>query len=216
MAHLFSLTSLLALASLLLLQFLTSFDNISFLTTATSKLTAKKQQGLVIGVLFSIILSFILLWAITQFTFFNNVLFNLGNINVTPHFLLLFLGGISIVLNSIKLIYNLLLGKSNFIHAFSPKETILAVILQIALINFAFSLDSILVSIGLVGNLSNAFYLIATSIIIYALLMTFLADNLSLFLENNKKLRVLGYIIVALLGFSLVLQSLGIASIALF
>jgi predicted tellurium resistance membrane protein TerC len=217
MDNLFTNTSLIAILALLILHFLSSFDNVSFLTKATSNLAAsKRKNALLLGVLFSILMSLILLWAVMQFAFFNNTLFTLGERTITPRFLLLFLGGLFILINSILLIFKLLNGKINFNHAFSPKETTSNVIVQITLFNFAFSLDSILVSIGLVGNLSNAFYLIAISIIIFGLLMTFLADNLSNLLENSKMLRVIGYAIVALLALSLVLHSLGISNMAIF
>ena len=217
MDNLFTTTSLLAIGALLVLHFLTSFDNVSFLTKVTSSLaTGKRKTALLFGVLFSILLSLILLWAVMQFAFFNNTLFSIGERAITPRFLLLFFGGLFVLLNSIILIIKLISGKINFSYAFSPKETTSNVIVQIALFNFAFSLDSILVSIGLVGNLSNAFYLIAISIIIFGLLMTFLADNLSDLLENSKILRIVGYAIVALLALSLVLHSLGITSMAIF
>jgi predicted tellurium resistance membrane protein TerC len=217
MENLFTSTSLIAILALLVLHFLTSFDNVSFLTKATSSLTtSKRKTALLLGVLFSILLSLILLWAVMQFTFFNNTLFTVGERAVTPRFLLLFFGGLFIFLNSIILIFRLISGKINFNYAFSPQETISTVIVQIALFNFAFSLDSILVSIGLVGNISNAFYLIAISIVIYGLLMTFLADNLSNLLENSKTLRVVGYTIVALLALSLLLHSLGVSNMAIF
>lgn len=217
MENLFNTSSILPLLSLLTLLLITSFDNVSFLSNAVSKISPRKQRtSLFFGVVISLLFTFVLLWAVTQFTFFNQHLFTIRKLAITPRFLLLFLGGIIIFANYIVLIINLLQDKVNFSYQFSPKETILAVIGQIALFNFAFSLDSILISIGLVGNLNNALILIITAFSIYSFLMIFFADDISNLLENSKTIRIIGYGAVALLAFVLILYSFNIMSFSIF
>ena len=210
-------TSILAIAALLVLLLLTSFDNVSFLSNATSKLNAgKRKKALLIGITISLLLAILMLWAVTQFTFFNNELFAVGDFSITPRFLLLFLGGIFIFSNSLVLLINLLRNKPNFSFQFSQKETVIQSGTQIALFNFAFSLDTILIALALVGNLTNAFELIIIAMAIYGSLMLFFADELSNLLLKSKLLRIVGYAIVALFAVLLISYSLGFGTFTLF
>ena len=212
-----TITPILALIVLIILQLITSFDNVSFLTLASEKLTTnKKKTAFFVGISISVLLSLILLWAIMQFAFFNTVLFTLGNTAVTPRFLVLFLGGSIVLINALYLLINNIKGINSFSYQFSNKDTLGAVIFQIALFNFALSFDSILIALGLVGNLENGFYIIILSIVTYSLLMMFLADDLSLVLSKNKIVRIIGYALVIILAILLILNSLSIQPLYIF
>ncbi len=210
-------THILALIALILLQLITSFDNVSFLTLASEKLTKnKKKTAFFVGISISVLLTLILLWAIMQFAFFNTVLFTLGNTAVTPRFLVLFLGGSIVLINALYLLINNIKGINSFSYQFSNKDTLGAVIFQIALFNFALSFDGILIALGLVGNLENGFYIIILSIIIYSLLMMFLADDLSIYLVKHKLIRIAGYAVIVLLALLLIMNSLSMQPLYIF
>lgn len=210
-------THILALIALILLQLITSFDNVSFLTLASEKLTKnKKKTAFFVGISISVLLTLILLWAIMQFAFFNTVLFTLGNTAVTPRFLVLFLGGSIVLINALYLLINNIKGINSFSYQFSNKDTLGAVIFQIALFNFALSFDSILIALGLVGNLENGFYIIILSILIYSLLMMFLADDLSIYLVKHKLIRIAGYAAIVLLALLLIMNSLSMQPLYIF
>ncbi len=209
--------SIFAIIALLALLLITSFDNVSFLSNATSKLSnSKRKQALFIGITISFLLAVLLLWAVTQFTFFNNEWFTIADFAITPRFVLLFLGGLFIFSNSLILVFNLVRNKTNFSYQFSQKETVIQTGTQIALFNFAFSLDTILIAIVLVGNLTNAFELIVIAMTIYGVLMVFFADELSNLLLKSKLLRIVGYVIVAFFALLLITYSLGYGGFTLF
>ncbi len=210
-------TYILALIVLIILQLITSFDNVSFLTLASEKLSiTKKRKALFFGITSSVILTIILLWSIMQFAFFNTTLFTVGKTAITPRFLVLFLGGSMVLMNALYLLINNLKGIHSFSYQFSSKDTLGSVIFKIAVFNFALSFDSLLIALGLVGNLENGFYTIILSIVIYSLLMMFLADNLSRFLSTNKIARIIGYLLVIILAILLILNSLDINSYYIF
>ena len=85
-------------------------------------------------------------------------------------------------------------------------------ILWIALINLIFSFDSILGAIALTDN----FILMAIAIICGGLLMIFLADSISDFLQKNRMYEVLGLFILFVVGIMLVADGGHLAHLKLF
>ena len=92
------------------------------------------------------------------------------------------------------------------------KEDPIKLILWIALINLIFSFDSILGAIALTDN----FILMAIAIICGGLLMIFLADSISDFLQKIGMYEVLGLFILFVVGIMLVADGGHLAHLKLF
>jgi predicted tellurium resistance membrane protein TerC len=77
-----------------------------------------------------------------------------------------------------------------------------SVILWIVLMNLVFSFDSILSAMAL----TNVFAIMATAIVIGGILMIWLADRVSKFLEENKLYEVLGLFVLLIVGIMLLTE----------
>jgi predicted tellurium resistance membrane protein TerC len=77
-----------------------------------------------------------------------------------------------------------------------------AVILWIVVMNLVFSFDSILSAMAL----TDVFVIMATAIVIGGILMIWLADRVSKFLEENKLYEVLGLFILFIVGIMLLTE----------
>ena len=85
-------------------------------------------------------------------------------------------------------------------------------ILWIAMINLVFSFDSILGAMALTDN----FILMVIAIIIGGLLMIYLADTISEFLQRNRMYEVLGLFILFVVGIMLLTDGGHLAHLTLF
>jgi predicted tellurium resistance membrane protein TerC len=82
----------------------------------------------------------------------------------------------------------------------------------IVLMNVVFSFDSILSAMALSDN----YYVMATAIIIGGLLMIWMADGVSAFLQKNRMYEVVGLFILFLVGVMLISEGGHIAHLKLF
>ncbi|MCH8331356.1 MAG: hypothetical protein IH946_08230 [Bacteroidetes bacterium] len=92
-----------------------------------------------------------------------------------------------------------------------PRST-RGVIFMIVIMNLVFSFDSILSAMAL----SDVFWVMATAIVIGGLLMIWLADKVSSFLEKNRMYEVLGLFILFLVGVMLLSEGGHLAHLSLF
>ena len=106
-----------------------------------------------------------------------------------------------------------MLVSQDFDHQSSSREVSpRKLILWIALINLIFSFDSILGAIALTDN----FTLMAIAIVCGGLLMIYLADTISEFLQRNRMYEVLGLFILFVVGIMLVTDGAHLAHLELF
>ena len=172
------------------------------------------SHGRPIAVFFRITLLFILVESIK---YFQDPLFSIDINNVVNgtfnfHSIIVLVGGIFLIYTSIKEISHMLVS-NNFHHSTSKeKEDPIKLILWIALINLIFSFDSILGAIALTDN----FILMAIAIVCGGLLMIFLADSISDFLQKNRMYEVLGLFILFVVGIMLVADGGHLAHLKLF
>lgn len=87
----------------------------------------------------------------------------------------------------------------------------LSVVLWIVTMNLVFSFDSILSAMAL----SDIFWIMATAIIIGGVLMIWLADRVSSFLERNRMYEVLGLFILFVVGIMLLSEGGHLADLRL-
>ena len=99
------------------------------------------------------------------------------------------------------------------IHDEDRKQASVAkVVFWIVLMNLVFSFDSILSAMAL----TDVFWVMATAIIIGGLLMIWLAERVSTFLERNRMYEVLGLFILFIVGIMLLSEGGHLAHIELF
>ena len=186
-----------------------------------SKRAPREKQAYVrkIGIGMAVILRIALLFIlISLIEYFQNPILSLpfsgvaeGHFNI--HSLIVLGGGIFIVYTSMKEIWHMI-GVSDIDHNVegAKKSSLSKVIIMIVLMNVVFSFDSILSAMAL----TEVFWIMAVAIIAGGLLMIWLADKVSDFLERNRMYEVLGLFILFIVGIMLITEGGHLAELKLF
>ncbi len=118
--------------------------------------------------------------------------------------IILFFGGAFLVGKSVYEIHDEF-GKKHK-HSVSPtKKAFVGVLIQIALLDIVFSLDSVITAVGMVKEVS----IMVTAIICAVAVMLIFAEPVSRFVDRNPTLKMLALSFLILIGVMLVAESIG-------
>ena len=192
--------NILTLLMLILLQAVLGFDNLLYISLESKNAPLEKQAYVrKIGILLAIVLRIVLLFVLVQLIgYFQNPVIHLpwediaeGHFNV--HSLIVLGGGIFIIYTAMKEIWHMVsvhdIDKDIESHG---KASTGKVITMIVIMNVVFSFDSILSAMAL----TDVFWVMATAIVIGGLLMIWLSDKVSAFLEQKRMYEALGLFIL--------------------
>ena len=220
MAELFTLENFATLAMLTLLQAVLGFDNLLYISIE-SKRVEEGQRARVrrIGILLAIGLRIVLLFAVmSAIQYFQEPFAAIrltgileGSFNI--HSLIVLIGGVFIIYTAVKEIYHMI-SVDDLAHEgeSGPRRSVKGAIFWIVLMNLVFSFDSILSALAL----TNVFWVMATAIIISGILMLWLADRVSEFLQQNRMYEVLGLFVLLIVGMLLLSEGGHLAHLAFF
>ena len=206
------------LCMLVLLQAVLGFDNLLYIALESKRVAPHQQAKLrKIGIALAVILRIVLLYALIKvLALFQEELFSFNMTGVIEgtfnlHSLVVLGGGVFILYTAIKEIMHMMTLEESGNVERKPKP-FLAGLFWIVLMNAVFSFDSILSAMAL----TDEFYVMATAIVIGGLLMIFLADHVTTFLQKNRMYEVLGLFILFLVGVMLLSEGGHISHLKLF
>lgn len=201
--ELFSLSALISLLTLSVLEIVLGIDNIIFISIVASKLPAAQQpKARTIGLLLALIMRVILLFGISWIASMTNALFYIDEFGVTGRDLILFAGGVFLLYKTTVEIHYKIEGKEEDEYATS-KNTMRAIITQIVLIDIVFSFDSILTAVGLVKNV----LIMILAVIIAMIIMILFSGKVSDFINRNPTIKMLALAFLLMIGMILVLEA---------
>ncbi len=220
MSDLFTISSLMTLLMLTLLQAVLGFDNLLYISIESKRVAEDKQTyvrrlgiGLAIGL--RIVLLFVVMMAIgsLQHPFLSIDLDGIVSGQFNVHSVIVLIGGGFIVYTALKEIMHML-SIEDIGHGMHKEKTrsVGAAVFWIVLMNLVFSFDSILSALAL----TDVFPVMATSIVISGLLMIWLADHVAEFLKKNRMYEVLGLFILFIVGIMLLSEGGHLAHIEFF
>ncbi len=208
----------LTLGMLTLLQAVLGFDNLLYISLESKRAPADKQAfvrrlgiGLAIGL--RIVLLFVLMSLIKYFQepFLSLHGSSILEAEINVHSLIVLLGGAFIIYTATKEIWHMMSLEEHAAEDQKPSSTG-KVIFWIVLMNLVFSFDSILSAIAL----TDVFWVMAAAIVISGLLMIYLADRVSVFLQKNRMYEVLGLFVLFVVGIMLLSEGGHLAHLKLF
>ncbi len=216
--ELLSLDNLVTLFMLVLLQAVLGFDNLLYISLE-SKRAPEADQARVrkMGIGIAVVLRIVLLFLLTSvISYFQDPIFSLhidGVIECTfnLHAVIVLLGGIFILYTATKEVLHMMSLDDLENENREPKSAA-SVITWIVLMNLVFSFDSILSAMAL----TDIFIIMAIAIVIGGLLMIFLVDTVSDFLQKNRMYEVLGLFILFVVGIMLLTEGGHLAHLTLF
>ena len=224
-SELFTIENLFTLLMLIMLQAVLGFDNLLYISLESKKAPIDKQkkvrqQGIGIAIVLRIALLFIL---VSVIQYFQNPFATIHNeyfdFEMNFHSLIVLVGGGFIMYTAIKEIWHMISHESIDMNAKAGKRTARAVVISIVIMNLVFSFDSILSAMALtnhIGNTTVELILMSIAIIISGLIMIFMADKVSQFLQKNRMYEVLGLFILFIVGIMLLTEGGHLAHITIF
>lgn len=217
---------------LVLLQAVLGFDNLLYISLESKKAPeAGRKRVRKVGILIAIGLRIVLLFGIVSiidffqepFSFLTGSIGGAADFAFNGHSIIVLIGGAYIIYTAIKEIWHMISLKDLDYDiengASRNSKTANAAIVSIVLMNLVFSFDSILAAIGLTSHIENsttAFIIMAIAIVVSGILMLFLADKISVFLEKNRMYEVLGLFILLIVGVMLITEGGHLAHLKLF
>ncbi|MCJ7623555.1 MAG: TerC family protein [Anaerolineaceae bacterium] len=188
------------LITLTVLEIVLGIDNIVFISILAGKLPQDQQSrarrvGLALAMLTRIGLLISLSWVIGL----TAPLFSVFDLQVSGRDLILIAGGLFLLAKSTTEIHDKLEGSDEHAKArISPSFT--SVIIQIALLDIVFSLDSVITAVGMVRELG----VMIAAVVIAVIIMMLSSDAISSFVDRHPTVKILALSFLLLIGMSLV------------
>ena len=196
--------SLVALATLTGLEIVLGVDNIIFISILTSQLPRHKQKSArMMGLALAMITRILLLFSLTWIMRLTNPLVTLLNHDLSGRDIILITGGLFLLAKSTLEIHDKLEGKEEHQSVRVPSSFI-GTLIQIALLDIIFSLDSVITAIGMVNQLG----IMVTAVVIAVLFMMLSAGSISNFVESHPTITVLALSFLLLIGVALIADGL--------
>lgn len=190
-----------SLLTLTFLEIILGIDNLIFIAIVVHKLQAKHRKiaryfGLSLAFIIRILMLLTLSWVMTL----TEPLLYIGEIGLSWKNFLLILGGLFLIVKSSWEIANDVIFGLNSDSATEKKinagKTMIAATLQIALIDFVFSFDSVITAIGMTSNIP----VIITAIIISMIIMLLASEKISHFLQTYHSLKIIALAFIFMVG----------------
>ncbi len=196
-----------AFLTLSALEIVLGIDNIIFISILVSRLPPERREaarvtGLALAMLTRIALQFSIVW-LTRLTkpLFTVPLF--GN-EMSGRDIVLFLGGLFLFAKSVTEIHETLEGAENERHT-RVFANFTAIVVQIAIIDIVFSLDSVFTAVGLATP--EQLPIMVAAIVLAILVMMLVARGISAYIEKHPTIKILALAFLILVGVVLVADS---------
>ena len=194
-----------ALATLTLLEIVLGIDNIVFISILSEKARADqrakaRQLGLGIAMLTRIMLLFSIVWVMRL----TKPLFVALGHELSGRDLILLGGGLFLLYKATHEIHEKLEGEEHQRDPEAGHATLYFVILQIAIIDIVFSLDSVITAVGMADDVA----VMVIAVILAVGFMMIAAGRVSAFVSHHPTVKMLALSFLLLIGMSLVAEGL--------
>ncbi len=206
LTSLLSVNGLISLLTLSILEIILGIDNIIFISIAVDKLPRNQQsKARTIGLLLALLVRTILLFFIGWIAGLKDAFFHLGAYGVSGKALILFGGGVFLLYKTWDEIQEKMHSDEDEIgNATAKKSTFNAIIMQIVIIDFVFSFDSILAAVGL----SGVVLIMIAAVVISMFLMILFSGIVADFINKNPGIKMVALAFLLVIGGILVAEAL--------
>ena len=190
--------------TLAFLEIVLGIDNIIFLSVLVERLPkAQRASARMLGLAFAMLTRIALLFSITWLATLRDPLFRALGTDVSGRDLILFAGGLFLVVKAVMEVVAMLKGK---VHTRKPSvfNSYVLIILQIGIIDIVFSLDSVFTAVGLAQHIE----VMVAAIVVSVLVMMVVSSTISRFIDRYPTIKVLALAFLVLVGAALIAESL--------
>ncbi|MFM2124644.1 MAG: hypothetical protein RL328_1095 [Acidobacteriota bacterium] len=196
--------SWIALLTLTVLEIVLGVDNIVFVSILSGKLPREQQakartMGLALAMGTRILLLISLAWlaGLTEPMFF------VAGHGVSGRDLILGTGGLFLLWKSTREIHERLEGPEEAGGPGAKQYSFAGVLIQIALLDIVFSLDSVITAVGMAKEI----FIMIAAIVIAVLFMMFTSGAVSAFIDKHPTIKILALSFLLLIGMALIAES---------
>ena len=194
-----------AFITLALLEIVLGIDNIIFLSILVQRLPARLQHRARLGGLaLAMLTRIVLLLSIVWLTRLVQPWLQLAGRSFSGRDVVLLLGGLFLLAKSVLEIHQTLEAPVPDAGRARPRGQLLAVIVQIGLIDIVFSLDSVFTAVGLVRELP----VMVAAIVVAILVMMWVSGSISAFISRYPTIKMLALAFLLLIGVALIAEGL--------
>jgi len=198
----FSAEILIALATLTFLEIVLGVDNIIFISILSGKLPPGQQaRARRIGLLLAMGTRILLLFSLAWISKLTTALFAVSGHEISGRDLILILGGLFLMGKSTHEIHDRLEGEEGHSSA-KAAASFASVLVQIALLDIVFSLDSVITAVGMVDHVS----VMIVAVILSVIIMMVAAEPISNFVHRHPTVKMLALSFLLLIGMSLLME----------
>jgi predicted tellurium resistance membrane protein TerC len=197
-----------ALATLTALEIVLGIDNIIFIAILVSRLPRHQQQrARILGLGLAMFTRIALLLSLAWVMGLTEPLFHLLEMEVSGRDLILLGGGFFLLAKSTHEIHNSLEGENEEgVPKVSGKSAFFTTLVQIAIIDIIFSLDSVITAVGMADHIP----VMVLAIVIAVGVMMLAAKSIADFVETHPTIKMLALSFLILVGFALMGEGFGL------
>lgn len=185
---------------------LRGIDNIVFISILASKLPAAQQaRARNLGLTLAMITRILLLLSLTWIMRLTTPLFSVSGHGVSGRDLILMLGGVFLIWKSVHEIHQRLEGESAVARKARDVANMGQVLVQIALLDIVFSLDSVITAVGMANQVAIMIFAIVLAVVF----MIFSSGNVSAFVDRHPTVKMLTLSFLLLIGVTLIADGAG-------
>lgn len=201
-AWVFEPSAWMALLTLSLMEIVLGIDNIIFIAVLVSRLPQhQRQRARILGLALAMLTRIALLSLIFVIAKLTTPLFTLWGFGVSGRDMVLFGGGLFLIYKATIEIHQMAQGDEQAT-PIRRSSAFGLVLVQIAVLDIVFSLDSVITAVGMAENLM----VMILAIVIAVGVMMISLKGISEFVENNPTIKVLALAFLILIGVALVAE----------
>ncbi len=195
-----------SLSTLTALEVVLGVDNVIFISILTSRLPLHlREKARKTGILLALGMRLILLSLLSWITQLTTPLFTVSGIEFTGKSIILLLGGLFLLYKSTMEIHAKLEGEDHGPEGAGQGATFAGVLVQVALLDLVFSLDSVITAVGMAQNLS---VMVAANVLAMGV-MWFSGKAIGDFVHRHPTFKVLALSFLLMIGLMLVAEGVG-------
>ena len=195
---------LVALLTLSTLEIVLGVDNLVFISIAVGRLPQEHRSlARRLGIGFACLTRIALLLVLAHLARLDDrhaPLFHLGSQIISIRDLIMTGGGLFLLVKGAMEIHETIYGVAKAPVANATAAAFAWVVVQIALIDIVFSLDSVITAVGMVRNIP----VMVAAIVLAVIVMLFASDPVGNFIDNNPTIRMLALAFIVLIGVMLI------------
>lgn len=204
-AWIYSPEAWISLMTLIGLEIVLGIDNIIFIAILCGKLPAEQRdKARIVGLGFAMISRIMLLFSLFLIMKLTATLFTVAGVEISGRDLILIIGGLFLIWKSTTEIGANVTGNTHEKEMDSKKAKFSGIILQIAVLDIVFSLDSVITAVGMADHIA----IMIIAVIIAVGIMMIASGAISKFVDENPTIKILALAFLILVGVALVADGL--------